>query len=135
MPQTRKDLSVVKIWTQKRWEEIRCGKPKIERKQTINLRTACNDHLPYESNPGAVEYSIELPDVDHNYLGFFKGIMKRQEKTNLRTSTVSLAVFSYNNKGKLVRDWYLGEVYFESMTEEGNEPFDMKGGALVNYDN
>jgi len=127
---TRSDLSIVKIWDNsgKTWKEIDCGKPKIGRKQTINKRTACNSTKPYELNPGEAEYSVELPEVSIAHYGYFDWVMNRQESK--APLNISIAVFRYDYNGKIVRDHYCKGVTFESMDQEGNDSFDMKGSAL-----
>lgn len=127
---TRSDLSIVKIWNSdsKKWAEIDCGKPKIGRKQTINKRTACNSTKPYELNPGEAEYSVELPEVSIAHYNYFNWVMDRQESK--APLSISIAVFRYDNNGKVVRDHYYKGVTFESMDQEGNDAFDMKGSAL-----
>lgn len=126
---TRSDLSIVKLWdsSNKSWREITCGKPKVERKQDINKRVACNSKKPYELNPGEVEYTLELPEVRIEHYGFFDWVMNRQE--SFAPLQISIAIFRYDKNGKTVRDHYLRGVTFESMSQEGNDAFDLKGSA------
>ena len=126
----RSDLGVIKMYIEGKWVEIDCGKPKVEIKQDTNLRTACNSQEPYEMNPGAIEYSIEIPEINHNQAWIFKNIMTRQKNGKMKNKP-SLVIYSYNEQGKLHKDYHFQGVYFESMSQEGNEPFDMKGGALT----
>lgn len=130
MAYTRSDLSIVKVWdnVNKKWGEITCEKPKIERKHDINKRTACNSKDPYETNPGSQEWTVELPEVSVEHEGYFTWVMDRQ--TSRAPLNIAIAEFRYNKVGQLVRQYLLQNVYFESMTQEGNDAFDLKGGAL-----
>lgn len=111
------------------WVELTCGKPKVEIKQDINTRTAANKFEPYEINPGGKEYTVEIPSISQAHLSVFKKIFKAQETGE----SISVAVFKYNKKGNRVRDYLLTGVYFESLSQEGNEEFDAKGGAMKLY--
>lgn len=129
MASRRTDLSVVMMYIEETWYEIRCEAPKIERKQDISTRVACNSHYPYEVNYGAVEYSVELPAVDHSQRWIFTRMMDRQDSGKMKHQPV-LCVYTYDCNGKLWLDYHLQGVYWESMSDESSEPFDMKGGAI-----
>lgn len=126
----RSDLCKVMLYVQKTTKEITCGKPKVEVKQSINKRTACNSRNPYEINPGEQEVSIEIPDVSQAQRSIFSAIMKRQT-TGKMLHAPSLAIYKYDSKGKIVLDYHLKGVWIESISQEGNEPFDVKGGAYT----
>jgi hypothetical protein len=130
MTRSRSDLSIVKVWdsTNKKWREITCEKPKIERKHDMNIRTACNSKDPYEVNPGTQGWTVELPGVAVKHEEYFTWVMNRQ--TSRVPLDIAIAEFRYDTAGKVVRQYLLQNVYFETMTQEGNEAFDLKGGAL-----
>ena len=126
----RSDLSIVKIWNSdaKKWAEIECGKPKVGRKQNTNERRACNSNKPYEININEASYSIELPEINIKHYNYFNWVMDRQESR--APLSISIVIFRYDAKGAVVRDHYLKGVIFESMDQEGNDAFDMKGSAV-----
>lgn len=129
LPVTTKDPETNVEKTELVWTEITCGKPKVEIKQEINTRTAANKFDPYEINPGSIEYTLEIPSISQAHLSTFKKLIKEQTKG----ASISVAIFKYNKKGTLVRDYLLTGVYFESLSQEGNEEFDAKGGAMKVY--
>lgn len=125
----RSDLNIVKLYVQKKWLEIRCEKPKIEAKQSINKRIACNSRYPYEVNPGDEEVTVEIPGVDQSQRWIFANIMARQRSGKMLHRPV-IVIYKYDKNGKLVKDYHLQGFYIESLSQEGNEPFDVKGGAI-----
>ena len=129
MPSIRTDLGIVKIYYQNKWYEILCGKPKITRKQDNNKRIACNSHTPYEINPGEEEIAVEIPEVAQHHLWIFEKIMDRQNSGKMAHTPV-LVVYKYDNKGKIVKDYHLRGLFVEEISQEGNEPADIKGVAI-----
>ena len=130
---SRNDLAVVKIRVQKKWYEVVCQKPKIERKQGTNQRYACNSRIPYETNPGDEEWSIELPEVAQSQRARFELIMDRQS-SGKRLHDPELVVYKYTTAGKLVKDYHLKGVFIESISQEANDAFDVKGSATDKVD-
>ena len=125
----RSDLEIVKIYVQKKWYEVLCEQPKVEVKHSINKRIACNNHNPYEINPGEEEVSVEIPGVAQHQKWIFANIMMRQ-KTGKMLHRPVIIMYSYNAQGKLNKDYHLQGFYVESISQEGNEPVDVKGGAI-----
>ena len=125
----RTDFSIVRVYVQNTWIEIRCGKPKITRKQDNNKRVACNSHMPYEINPGEEEVSVELPEVDQSQLWVFQNIMNRQNTGKMKHNP-SLWVYKYNSKGEVKKDYHLRGLFIEEISQEGNEAGDVKGVAI-----
>ena len=129
----RNDLAMVKMRLQDKWYEIVCGKPKIERKQGTNQRYACNSRIPYETNPGDEEWSIEIPEIAQSQRKRFELIMDRQSSGKMKHPP-ELTVYKYTIEGKLVKDYHLKGVFIESISQEANDAFDAKGSAMDKVD-
>ena len=129
MASIRTDLNVVKVYVEKKWIEILCGKPKVNRKQDNNKRVACNNHRPYEINPQEEEVTIEFPDVAQHQLGVFENMMDRQN-TGKMEHAPAVAIWKYDTHGKLVRDYLLRGLFIEEIEQEGNDAASVKGIAI-----
>ena len=126
----RKDLTVVKMCIESKWYEIRCEKPKVEVKQSVNERKACNSYYPYEVNPSEENVTVELPGVDQSQRNLFRTIMANQRNGKMK-NIPNVVIYKYDNNGAVVLDYHLNGFYIESISQEGNEPFDVKGGATT----
>ena len=129
MASIRTDLNVVRVYVEKKWIEIYCGKPKVTRKQDSNKRIACNSHRPYEINPQEEEVSVEFPEVAQHQLYIFENMMDRQNTGKMQHAPV-VVVYSYDTHGKLVKDYHLKGLFIEEISQEGNDAGDVKGVAI-----
>lgn len=112
-------------------KNIRTEKYKVTIKQETETYTACDRVNAYAVAFGEETYEMDLTGVDPAQKQFFLDLKNQQNRIKGDLEGLpKIHTYTYDSLGEIIPEYIFTGVYIEEISNENNQPFDVKVVAL-----